>query len=245
MENENRHMNHRKNTTAHLLLGIFFVILGLGVLAEIVDAVDWNMSRIIFSWQMILIILGIVFISKRENRSAGYVLLAIGAFFLMPKVFDVPHFWRDLFWPTILILVGVLIIFKRGGKNEDSSCRFRQSRSSLNEDYLDGVDFFSGGDRIVRSQNFKGGKLTHVFGGSNYDFRQAKLAPGVNYLEVVNVFGGSKFYVPEDWDIRIEVTSVFGGYSDKRHRSIIVVNSESQLVITGVNIFGGGELAYL
>jgi len=48
--------------------------------------------------------------------------------------------------------------------------------------------------------------------------------------------------VPEDWEIKIEVTSVFGGFSDKRVRSIVEKDREKVLIISGINVFGGGEI---
>jgi len=72
--------------------------------------------------------------------------------------------------------------------------------------------------------------------------RKVVLAEGKNYLEVTMIFGGSKFIVPEDWDIKLEITSVFGGFSDKRQRTIVVPDKSRQLVISGVAIFGGGEI---
>ena len=101
---------------------------------------------------------------------------------------------------------------------------------------------FGGGDRIINSQQFKGGKITHIFGGSKIDFTRGKLAPGKNHLEVVLIFGGTKLIVPESWDVRMEVTSVFGGFSDKRVKSMVVSDTDRSLLITGVNVFGGGEI---
>jgi predicted membrane protein len=235
---EEKRNSYRRNTTAHLLLGIILVLLGIAVLAEIVDAVPWRMSDIIFSWQMILIVLGVIFISGRESKGTGYILLAVGAFFILPKFFDVPHYWRNLFWPSILILLGLLIIFGKSGR------RMRMNRStSTSEDTLDDVAIFGGSEKIINSKNFKGGKITNIFGGSKYDFRNVTLAEGTNYLDVTMIFGGSKFIVPEEWDIKIEVTSIFGGFSDKRQRSIVVPDTTRQLVIRGETIFGGGEIA--
>ena len=72
---------------------------------------------------------------------------------------------------------------------------------------------------------------------------RARLAPGENHLELVMAFGGTKLIVPEEWDIKIEITSVFGGFSDKRGRSIVVKDrDQDSLIITGVNVFGGGEI---
>ncbi len=234
MERENRKFS--RNSRVHLLLGIILVFVGVSILAEIFDAVPWRMHDIVFSWQMILIVLGIVFISSIENRSTGYILLAIGTFFILPKFIDnLPDYWRSLFWPMLLILFGLVIIFGRGSKR-------RYRRSVAGDEMIDDADIFGGSERIINSQNFKGGRISNIFGGSKYDMRKARLAEGTNYIEVSMIFGGSKFIVPEDWDVKIEVTSIFGGFADKRHRSIVVPDDSRKLVIRGETIFGGGEI---
>lgn len=50
------------------------------------------------------------------------------------------------------------------------------------------------------------------------------LAPGVNELEVVCVFGGISLLVPHDWNVKVEVFNIFGGYEDKRNPAQIDVN---------------------
>ena len=58
------------------------------------------------------------------------------------------------------------------------------------------------------------------------------------------MFGGTKLVVPEDWNIKITVTSVFGGFSDK-HRMLPVESTydkETILIIRGFVLFGGGEI---
>ena len=41
----------------------------------------------------------------------------------------------------------------------------------------------------------------------------AQLAPGKNYIDVFCMFGGSKFLIPADWKVRVEVTAIFGGWA--------------------------------
>ncbi len=232
----------KKSGRAHLLLGIVLMFLGLFLIADMADIVPWRMRDYIFTWQALLIFLGLIFLSNKENKGTGVILIAVGAFFLLPRFFELPHYWRSLFWPSMLILLGLVVIFggrrHHGGRKAFSG---NTSRSS-SEDYLDDVAIFGGGDRTVNSQQFKGGKITHIFGGSKYDFSKARLAPGTNNLELVMAFGGTKLIVPEEWEIKIEVTSVFGGFSDKRVRSIVEKDREKTLIITGVNVFGGGEI---
>lgn len=238
---EREPQNFKKSGRAHLLLGIVLMFLGLFLIADLADIVPWRLRDFIFTWQALLIILGIIFISNKESKGTGVILIAIGGFFLLPRFFELPYYWRSLFWPSMLIILGLVVIFggkRHGGKR---AC-FGNKGEVRGEDYLDDVSVFGGGDRNVTSQQFKGGKITHIFGGSKYDFSRARLASGDNHLELVMAFGGTKLIVPEEWDIKIEVTSVFGGFSDKRVRSIVEKDREKTLIISGVNVFGGGEI---
>jgi len=111
------------------------------------------------------------------------------------------------------------------------------------DDFFDDVNIFGGGERIYTSQNFRGGKITSIFGGSEIDLTKAKLAPGRNVIEVAYVFGGSTIIIPPTWNLRIETTAIFGAITDKRN---IIHDPEKQddgiLVIKGAAIFGGGEI---
>lgn len=234
--------NFKRSGRAHLLLGIVLMFLGLFLIADLADIVPWRLRDFIFTWQALLIFLGLIFLSNKDNKGTGIILIVIGSFFLLPKFLDLPYYWRSLFWPTLLILLGLVVIFgsrRRGGR---SSYFGGSGTKGSSEDFLDDVDVFGGGDRIIHSQNFRGGKITHIFGGSKYDMTHAQLAPGKNHLEIVWIFGGSKFIIPEGWDVKVEVTAVFGGFSDKRIRSMVVKDADRSLIVTGTCIFGGGEI---
>lgn len=240
--NMERHdKNFKKSGRAHLLLGIVLMFLGLFLIADMADIVPWRMRDFIFTWQALLIGLGLIMISNKENKGTGIILIAIGAFFLMPRIIDLPYYWRSLFWPSMLILLGLVVIFgaRRGGNRMVFG---GQKRNSLSDDLLDDVSIFGGGDRLITSQNFQGGKITNIFGGSKYDMTTARLAEGRNDLEVTFIFGGSKFVIPEGWDVKVDLTPIFGGFSDKRVRTIVEKDHDRTLVISGTCIFGGGEI---
>ena len=239
MEREPR--EYKKSGRAHLLLGIVLMFLGLFLISDLADIVPWRMRDFLFTWQALLIFLGLIFLSNKENKGTGVVLIVVGSFFLLPRVIDVPQYWRSLFWPSMLIIGGLVVIF--GNRKHGSASYFGgHKQKASGENWLDDVTVFGGGDRIVSSQQFEGGKITHIFGGSKIDFTRAKLAPGKHYLELTLIFGGTKLIIPEAWDVKVEVTSVFGGFSDKRVRSIVVPDTDRSLVITGSSIFGGGEI---
>jgi predicted membrane protein len=157
---------------------------------------------------------------------------------LIPRIFNDTFHAYNLFWPAIFIVVGAIFIFtKRKGWNPNSVS------SDIGEDYIDYVNIFSGGERQIVSQSFKGGKVTAIFGGSEIDLTKAKLAPGRSELELACIFGGTTIIVPGDWFVTIEVTPVLGGFGDSRKLTPgITVDSTRQLVIKGAVVFGGGEI---
>jgi predicted membrane protein len=144
----------------------------------------------------------------------------------------------NMFWPSIFIIIGIIfIVTKRKGWNAISS------KGIIGDDYIDYVNVFSGGERQIVSENFRGGKVSAVFGGIELDLTKAKLAPGRNELEIACVFGGATIIVPDNWFVTIEVTPVLGGFSDSRKIAPgRTMETSSQLVIKGAVVFGGGEV---
>jgi len=223
-----------------LLLGVIIVLTGLALLAKNFGFLNYELQHYIFRWEVILITLGLIFVVNRSDRTTGIVLLFIGGAFYLNDVWDLNiNFWQ-LFLPALLILAGIMIIFR-----DRINAPWGKTVFTDDENHIDETAVFGGGDRIVRSQSFKGGKVTAVFGGLNYDMLKAKLQPGQNAIDVFCLFGGMKLVVPDDWNIKIRVTSIFGGFSDKRHFASPEkpLNPDTQLFITGFAMFGGGEIA--
>ena len=218
--------------------GLIMIIVGFVIIANQFNVIPFKMREILFTWQAILIVIGVVFVTTRD-RYSGYILMGIGAFFLLPEIIDMPFQYRHMFWPLVFILGGVLIIFKGTG----IISRHRFSRGGSGEDYIDDVNIFGGGDYIITSKNFKGGSIVSIFGGGKYDFRQSNLGEERCIIEVVNIFGGASLIVPSDWKIKLEMVSIFGGFSDKRH--IIDPNPQKTLIVKGVSLFGGGDIKNL
>ncbi len=218
-----------------LTLGFILIFLGLAFLADQMGLFSHSLRNILFTWQSLLILLGVIFVSTKEKRATGYILMLIGVVFIIPEIFNVPYELRKLFWPMILILVGFVFIF--GGHFHRN---FTIDREASAMDFIDDVNIFGGHERIITTQNFRGGRVLAVFGGGEYDLRQSLLSKDGAQLEVINVFGGSSFIMPADWNIKIEVAGIFGGFSDNRRVSDI--SHDKTLIIKGIAIFGGGEI---
>ena len=233
--NENVTVTHGKKRKS-LVFGLLVTGLGLAWLMHNFGIMGDRTWDVIFSWQMLLIAIGVINISNDSRHGFGWILIAIGGFFLVSDFYDLPLSFRHVFWPALLILIGLVLIFGSGRL-------FHHRRShviSKGEDFIEELAVFGGGDRIVNSKAFRGGKIVSIFGGSKIDLTKVELAEGSVDIEIVSVFGGSTLLVPTDWNIKLEVFNIFGGYSDKRVRGQVDFNKT--ITVRGVAIFGGGEI---
>lgn len=219
------------------IIGIILILIGVAFIGRTLDFFPHRIMHHIFSWEMILIVLGVIFISTRDNKTTGWILLIIGLVFLIPDVVHIPFAVRRLFWPSILIIIGLIIILRSTSGRRDFG------KTSSSTDYIDDIAILGGGDRVVTSENFKGGKITAILGGSKIDLTKSKLAPGQNVIDVFCLFGGSTLIVPENWNVKTNVVSVLGGFSDKRYiKSDTTMDVGKEIVIKGFVMFGGGEI---
>ncbi len=270
-------------------IGLIIILLGgLLLIDRIIPALSLGW---LFSWPMILIIVGL-FIganSKFENV-ASYILIILGGFFLLNNFFDFRL--GPLIWPIILIFVGFWLIKGRPqrnrsgippippdspsddfvwdrrvknendveeehpqepspvndegeNKNEDdwsksSSYNKRDSKSyhEYTDDYIDSTSIFGDAKHSVVSQQFKGGEIVNIMGGSTINLMWADLKEPAT-LEVVQLFGGTTIITPSHWVIKPEMASVFGGIEDKRFRTHAAPDRTKVLYIKGTSIFGG------
>lgn len=222
------------NNNKKIGFALIVIVVGALLLADNLNVLPLHIPYFLTHWYTLFIFLGLFLLLVRNKKGPGISLMVVGGFFMMSDVFDVSVF---SLWPALLIAVGVLILVRR----DDHWGRGKSSYHTDSADSIDEISIFSGISTMVTSQAFQGGKVTTIFGGAEIDLSKAKLAEGRNVIDLVTIFGGSEIYVPSDWDVQVRVNPIFGGYSDERG---IVNGSDStrQLLITGVVLFGGGEL---
>ncbi len=230
-------MSHETNK--RIVLAGFLIVIGIFLILRnfhILPFIPW-----LFSWPMILILIGTFIILTRQALLPAMIFIGLGLYFLLPDIFNIyiNHFWN--LWPLLLIAIGMALLLRNRSPRYDG--RGRSAEREIGMDYLDEVSVFSGGEKMITSQEFKGGKITNIFGGSEINMLNAKLAAGTNYIDVFTLFGGSTLIIPAHWNVKVDMISVFGGFSDKRDfKSRDVGKEDPELYIKGVTLFGGGEI---
>ncbi|PIF05989.1 MAG: hypothetical protein CSA36_03960 [Draconibacterium sp.] len=236
-------MEKRATSEKRIYFGILLIVLGGFWVLERLNLIPSFLDDILISWQMLLIGIGI-FSLVGGNRTTGTVLIVIGSIFLIPEVISIPYEIRQIGWPLIIIVIGVILLVTHGTKKESFEFSGQEKQGM---DHIDDFVIFGGREVYVNSQNFHGGKTTSLFGGTEYDLRQVNLSPNGAVVDCLTLFGGCGFKVPPDWTVKNEVTAIFGAFTDRRGASLnhVVPDSSKILVIKGFAAFGGVEVKYL
>lgn len=238
----------RHDGKGHIWTGIFLLAIGGVALARSfgVPVPNW-----LFSWQMLLIAIGLFIGFKKGFRDGGwFVPIIIGSAFLANDYILQGDLRRHI-WPLILITVGAFFIFRPRHKH----CRIAQKKDGIQaetitpveeqtysqDDFIDSVNIFSGTKKVILSKNFKGGDVVNIFGGSEIDLTQADITAAA-VLEVTAIFGGATLIVPSNWAIKSEAVTIFGGIGDKRKIIPSADSPTKTLVLKGTMIFGGMEI---
>ena len=257
--------DYTPHTGSRNFLGLIIIAIGTLYLLKTLDFISFNVSHIIFSFPFILFLIGVIILFNSGNKLFGLLITFIGAVFLIPHIFPNIELNSDIIFPLLIIVFGLHIIFRRrththhdyskhwekvvddklnqAFKNSDYSQEKRWKGED--KDYIDDIAIFGGGHKTIISDNFKGGNITAIFGGSEIDLTQCKLAEGDIIIDAVMIFGGTTIIVPKEWNIRVNITPIFGGFSNKVFRSPgAPIDTTRTLVIKGFAILGGGEIKY-
>lgn len=229
-------------------LGILLIFIGFIFFLDNLNLLDFDISKYFFSWQAILIYVGIAIIVTKGKTATGLLLILIGLISLTGKIFHLSlHSIINEYWPVLLIILGIYLIFK-SSNIRGLSYKNKQSTDPLNnEENSDSINILNvlrSRRTAVTSRQFKGGNVNIFIGSSFIDLTKAKLAEGKQVLNFVGIIGGAKILVPPDMKVISKVNVIFGGFEDKR---IINPKLENQgqkgvLIISGLFLFGGAEI---
>ncbi len=227
--------------------GMAFIVIGGFLLGRKIGIIfpHW-----LFTWPMILILVGIVTGLKHRFQNISWIILVgIGSIFLMDEIIADWNLTRYM-WPLFFIGIGILFILNpkkkscrrmRDREQDDYTTGEPGSENISREDVIDSTSFFGGVKKVITSKNFRGGSITCFMGGAEYNLVQADIY-GTVIIDITQVFGGTKLIVPPHWDIRTESVAIFAGIEDKRPVQPGTFDPNKILILKGISIFGGIEI---
>ncbi|MEN8120262.1 MAG: DUF5668 domain-containing protein [Bacteroidota bacterium] len=238
--NDKNRKPEKNRRDRRLGVGIIFIFIGAVLILSNLGIMPGVLRHHIFSWQMIIIAIGLFSVVNNQNKTFGLIMITVGVFFLLPGIFGFSRQMWHMFWPAIFLIIGAYILFRRRTDPDDLDM---MDSTANDEDIIDDLNIFGGSKRTITSANFLGGKVTSFFGGSEYNMLGANISKRRAVIDVLTIFGGSKIIVPSDWQVQIDVISIFGGYTDKRNSlPPVQTGTDKTLIVKGLVIFGGGEV---
>lgn len=91
-------------------VGIVFLLIGLVLLGRNFNFIPYHISYILFTWQMLLIVIGILLITVKKKSIGGLFMIGIGSIFLWDKLYPFsPMDWK-IAWPAVFIFVGTAMV---------------------------------------------------------------------------------------------------------------------------------------
>ena len=227
----------KKSSLIRAFLSIVVVALGGVLLLKNLEII--NISWDIFwgtVWAAGFVLSGLVNIFNYRNRTSwiwGLLLVVIGILigFNSYGIVDV-SIWK-VFWPVVLIAVGLAMMFNTSPKGVKRSKKLDKDGGIGNEK----IACFWGEEDSVKG-DYTGGSLVAIFGGVDLDLRQAKIKDG-SVIEIFTFCGGVNITLPDDVIVKNEVRGFLGGTDDK---ALPKDSAKKTLCLKGECILGGLEI---
>ena len=228
------------------------ILVGIGALFLLDNLHIVHVSSWIAYWPVILIAIGLAkMVDSRGagGQIAGGVLIGLGGLFLADNLGYLFFRVEDL-WPLILIGIGVTMLWNRTHPGSADTWWGRPQRYRMwpHGRFGSGIPYtgngvhefvmFSGSRRVVTDQDFKGGRISCVFGGVNLDLTGANMVGNTALLYISTLYGGATVRIPTSWNLEVRAGGVFGGFVDHTVHPPASPDMK-HLIVRGSAIFGG------
>ncbi|WP_192822130.1 LiaF domain-containing protein [Rufibacter sp. LB8] len=239
--------NRSKTRSGRIGAGLLLVAVGAVWIADKSDILflpSW-----VFSFPMFLILVGLFSGIKNSFRDFGWLFpVVIGIVFLLEDLLPGLTL-KPYLLPALLIIFGLWVIFKPKSTCENHFKKQRHLQNSQDprsiqfsqEDFINGSAVFGGIKKSVITKEFKGGQISTIFGGAEFNLTHADFQ-GEVVLDITIVCGGVSLKIPSDWRVRSEISPIFGGIEEKRGGGQTMMTSEKILVLRGTLLFGGIDI---
>ncbi|MBN2413876.1 hypothetical protein JXQ31_19535 [candidate division KSB1 bacterium] len=152
--------------------------------------------------------------SNRHTPVGGIILIILGLLFLFNNldIMSIHDVIRD-FWPVILILIGIYVIFKnyRRTAPDDEEMKIKTGLDiTADKEDIDESNVFGDINVNIKSENFQKGTVRTVFGKVMADLTDINIADGENHLYLNTVFGEIRVKTAKNLAVKVIATNLGG-----------------------------------
>ncbi len=222
---------------SRVIWGIVLLVVGL-VLA--LNALNITKIDIFFDgwWTLFIIVPCFIGMLTDYDKAGNLIGLLIGVFLFLScqDILDFNLIWK-LVIPAIIIIIGIKMII--GGLQGNKYSRIIKELKSRGVNLRNVYAAFSSSNINYSGEVFDGAELTALFGSVKLNLINAVIDKDC-VINATAVFGGIDIIIPDNINVKVRSTSIFGGVSQKKHR-----NSEGNvhtIYVNGTCMFGGVDI---
>lgn len=172
-----------------------------------------------------------------EREKTGNIIGIIAGVVLLLCCQDVLEFsmlWK-LLVPIVVVIIGIKMVFSGlfGNKANEILSQIKANGAETKA----ACSVFSGCDINYNGQVFEGAEFSAVFGGIECDLRNAIIEKDCA-IKINAIFGGIDIFVPENINVKVTATCLFGGISNK----VPTIKNAPTLYVSGTCLFGGVDI---
>lgn len=215
-----------------IILGLLLVIVGVVVLLNSLEVTNINLF---FDgwWTLFIIVPSVVGLFNDNDKTGNLIGLIIGIFLLLMSR-DILSWGLlvKLFFPLILIIIGLSILFKETINGNVSK--------KVNDKYenLENITATFGEQKIKVEKKYDGSNIDAIFGGIKLDLRDAIL-DSETVIKASAIFGGITIRLPKGLSVKVKATPIFGGVNNHYQND---KNSDKIIYIEALALFGGVDI---
>lgn len=233
--------NHQDLFSARLVVGLIIVGVGLSLLA---DNLGFISARYVLRniWPLALVVVGVTMLRRSNEprrQRVGWVLVGVGAWIFADKVGWIDVSLWQLLVPGLFLFVGGTLIW-RAFSGPPKEPEPGTATTEDHAEYIRSFALMSGCELRPVSRPFRGADLNAVMGGIKLDLTDARMEGDTATIDVFAFWGGIEIFVPPDWTVTSKVTTLMGGFIDKRRPTSVLPTRT--LVVRGMVVMSGIEV---
>jgi hypothetical protein len=107
MRNKDHFLEKHKEHHPQVGIGLFLIVLGLAMLVATNDLLGLGSVKEYFTWETALVFIGALLLLNLQF-TGGLILISIGIwFFIDNRDYKIPEIVKTIYWPSVIILLGL------------------------------------------------------------------------------------------------------------------------------------------
>ena len=221
----------------NIIWGIVLIVIGTIIALNALEITDIN---IFFKgwWTLFIIIPSLIGLIKNSDKVWSLIFLIIGIILLLAAqgILSYTIIYKLVF-PLILVIIGINLTYK-----EVFTKKINENIKKINAEKKTDNEYcttFGSQNINLGDQEFYGASIDAIFGSTDLDIRNSTIS-GDCVINASAIFGEVDIFIPQNVNIKIKATPIFGGTSNKTN--IQYKDNLPTIYINSFCLFGGVKI---